>query len=318
MNDTKRRQRAIQAFEAYQEKKSAQVQNNEKLKYVKARKCIRPLLRFLLFAQRKLCGFQVELLNEITLENKSPVIFAVTHIGKWDIEIVNEQIPYHFYIVVSDFINTYGQIGGWFLNTNGAIWVNEDSKADKANTKERMKQILSQGDNVMIFPEGTWNLSENEIIRDIAYGAADAALQTGAAIIPIAVEQYEGRFVINRGAVLSAVDFADKTALTVAIRDALAALKWEIWEREGVQSRAELSDTYWEDFIAERRKEWPGYSMREQFVNTYIPKYKLEYWQVQRDLNTGLLPRWYEMAMCECAGEKIKIGDTVVGGDGGE
>lgn len=115
--------------------------------------------------------------------------------------------------------------------------------------------VLNQGDNVMIFPEGTWNLSENEIVRDIAFGTADVALQTGAAIIPIAVEQYESRFVINMGGMLSVAGFTDKTNLTVALRDALATLKWEIWEREGIQNRAELPDSYWEDFIEKRRKE---------------------------------------------------------------
>ena len=303
----KRSQKAIQAFEAYQKKKSAQVQSNEKLEYVRFRKCIRPLLRLLLFGQRKICGFEVEVLKQIRLPKKHPIIFAVSHIGKWDIEILYEQIPYHYYLVVSDFINTYGRIGGCFFNANGAIWVNEDSKQDKANTKEWMKQILKQGNNIMIFPEGTWNLSENEIIRDIAYGTADAAIETGAAIIPIAVEQYVNRFVINIGDSLSFADFADKMNLTVALRDILAALKWEIWEREGIQSRAELPDTYWEDFIMKRRKEWPGYSMREQIINTYIPKEKLEYWQVQKDLKTGLLPKWYEMAVCECIAEKAQI-----------
>lgn len=39
--------------------------------------------------------------------------------------------------------------------------------------------------------------------------------------------------------------------------------------------------------------------MREQIINTYIPKGKLEYWQVQKDLKTGLLPMWYELALSE-------------------
>lgn len=245
----------------------------------------------------------MEVLKQTRLPQKRPVIFAVSHIGKWDIEILNEQISYHFYLIVSDFINTYGRIGGWFFKANGAIWVNEESRQDKANTKERMKQILKQGNNIMIFPEGTWNLSENEIIRDIAFGTADAAIQAGAAIVPIAIEQYGSRFFINMGDLLPVDDYADKMNLTVALRDILATLKWEIWEREGSQSRAELSDTYWGDFIAERRKEWPGYSMREQIINTYIPKEKLEYWQVQQDLKTGRLPKWYEMAMRECIEE---------------
>lgn len=37
-------------------------------------------------------GFSVEVLNGIKLPKGRPVIFVLTHIGKWDFEIVNEQI----------------------------------------------------------------------------------------------------------------------------------------------------------------------------------------------------------------------------------
>lgn len=94
MNEIRRSQKAIQAFEAYQEKKRAQIQNNEKLKHMEARKCIRPLLRLLLFGQRKLCGFQVEMLNKVTFEIKRPVIFAVTHIGKWEAGFLIQMVQF--------------------------------------------------------------------------------------------------------------------------------------------------------------------------------------------------------------------------------
>ncbi|MCM1325830.1 MAG: 1-acyl-sn-glycerol-3-phosphate acyltransferase [Bacteroidales bacterium] len=292
-----KKQKAEEAFTAYQHWKREQVQHCQKIKYSTFRKCIRPFLRILLFGQRKICGFEVEVLNRACIKGKEPVIFAVTHIGKWDFEIVNEQITKPFYVIASDFLNTYGAVGGYFFRANGVVWVNETSREDKANTKEMMKQILKQGENIMIFPEGTWNLSENEPICDIAYGTADVAIETGAKIIPIAVEQYTKRFVINMGQPIFHVEVNDKKHLTAILRDTLATLKWEIWEREGISSRAELPADYWEKFIDARLKEWPGYSMKEQIVNRFLPKEKLEYWQIQRDLKTGLLPRWYEMVM---------------------
>lgn len=295
----KKQQKAAAAFAAYQKWKSEQVQCGRKIKHIALRKYIRPFLRLLLLGQRKICGFQIEVMNRIRIEKK-PVIFAVTHIGKWDFEIVNEQITNPFYVIASDFINTYGQVGGWFFSANGVVWVNEASKEDEANTKELMRQILSQGGNLMIFPEETWNLSENEPICDIAYGTADVAIQTGAEIVPIAVEQYGKRFVINMGEPLSTAGCDDKKHLTVTLRDTLASLKWAIWEREGIQCRTELTGDYWEKFIAARFKEWPWYSMKEQIINRFLPKEKLEYWQVQKDLKTdGALPRWYEMAVSD-------------------
>lgn len=134
----------------------------------------------LLFGQRKICDFKIEVLNRVHMAEKALVIFAVTHIGKWNFEMVNEKITNSFYVIASDFVNTYMQVSGCFFSANGVVWVNESSREDMVNTKELMKQILKQGDNLMIFPEGTWNLSENEIILDIVYGTAEVAVQTGA------------------------------------------------------------------------------------------------------------------------------------------
>lgn len=294
-----KKQKAAAAFAAYQDWKSEQIRRNRKIKHFAVRKYIRPFLRFLLFGQRKICGFQIEVLNCVSIEKKAPIIFAVTHIGKWDFEIINEQIAIPFYAIAADFINMYGNVNGLFMNANGVVWVNETSREDKANTKELMKQILRQGGNLMIFPERTWNFSENEIIYDIAYGTADVAIQSEAVIVPIGIEQYEKRFVINMGSPFSGDKYDDKKSLTLALRDSLASLKWEIWTREGISSRAELPDDYWERFIAAKCTEWPGYSMKEQIINRFLPREKLEYWQVQEDLKTGALPRWYEMAANE-------------------
>lgn len=70
------------------------------------------------------------------------------------------------------------------------------------------------------------------------------------------------------------------------------------WEREGIQSRAAISESYWDSFITQRIKEWEGCSMFEQML-TFIPKEKLEYWSVQRDLKTGNLPKWYQIYLRE-------------------
>lgn len=88
------------------------------------------------------------------------------------------------------------------MNLNGVIYVDEEDRGDKANTKNFMIKFLQSGRNIMIFPEGAWNLLENEIIRDIAYGTADAAISTDAVVVPIAIEQYDKQSVICGGNIL--------------------------------------------------------------------------------------------------------------------
>lgn len=271
--------RKIKQFEKYKKNKVMMLKGRKGLPIVVVRKVFRPLLRSCLWIQRKIKGFSVEQLNDIKVLEKRPVIFTVTHIGKWDLEIVNEHIKEQSFLVAADFNHLYGTINGFFMNINGIIYVDEEDKKDKANTKSLMIKFLQSGKNIMIFPEGTWNLSENEILRDIAYGAAEAAISTDAIIVPIAVEQYDRHFVICYGNIIDPVKRKlDKQNLTIFLRNELASLKWQIWERKGICHRKTLENDYWKKFIRQRRAEWKEYSMREQIINTYIPKNKWEYW----------------------------------------
>lgn len=75
--------KARTAFERYQRRKAAFIQADRKIPFLCLKKHIRSILRLLLYLQRKAVGFQVEVIHHTKLENKNPVIFAVTHIGKW-------------------------------------------------------------------------------------------------------------------------------------------------------------------------------------------------------------------------------------------
>lgn len=292
--------RQAENFIRYKNNKTLILAGKRKLPNDILRKILRPLFRSCLWIQRKINGFSVEVLSDIKLPEGRPVIFALTHIGKWDFEIVNEQIRAQSFVIASDFMHMYGTMSGFFMNLNGVVYVDEEDREDRANTKKFMIRLLRSGRNIMILPEGTWNLFENEIIRDIAYGTAEAAVSAGAVIVPIAVEQYDKRFVICPGDMIDPIRLQkDKRELTVILRDELASLKWKIWEREGICRRSTIALDQWEQFIRIRRLEWKGYSMREQVVNTYIPKEKQEYWQVQKDLKTDKIPLWYRILLEE-------------------
>lgn len=302
--------RQIKCFKNYKRNKELILKNSRNLPGNMLRKQFRPLFRLCLWIQQKANGFTVETLTDIKSPKGQPVIFAVTHIGKWDFEIVNETIREQFFVIAADFMHLHGAIGGFFMNLNGVIYVDEEDKDDKANTKRMMIKLLQSGRNIMIFPEGTWNLSENEIIRDIAYGIADVAISAGAVIVPIAIEQYDKHFVICQGRVLEPSKLqADKQRLTMALRDELAGLKWKIWEKNGICQRSSLANDYWDQFIQSRLMEWKQYSMREQVVNTYIPPNKREYWQVQRDLKTDKIPLWYQLLLEDLNNKVRNVGN---------
>ena len=144
----------------------------------------------------------------------------------------------------------------------------------------------------MLFPEGTWNLSPNELIYDIQLGAVDVAMETGASIVPISVEIYDEqkKFVINMGDVIEIYGAQNDTKefkihKTTELRDIMATLKYEIWEQEGIAKREDIENDYWSKYVLRRCAEWWGYDFREQIMNCYIPKEKMEYWDLMRDMH---------------------------------
>ncbi len=86
------------AFEKYKYDKKCFLKENLPIRHMKLRKSIRPLLRTVLFVQRKIKGQSIEVIgNKMTKRiTDNPIVFVVTHIGKYDFEIVSEIIKEHF------------------------------------------------------------------------------------------------------------------------------------------------------------------------------------------------------------------------------
>lgn len=294
-------------FIQYQLNKKKNIDNDEKLKYMSLRKKIRPIFRKMLYLQRLLNKQSIEIINDQHTQSEKNIIFAVSHIGKYDFEMVNEVLKEHFYVMASDYRNMHGNINEFFLNMNGVVFINELSKDDRLYSKKMMEKILLNNDNIMIFPEGTWNISENEIIMDTHLGTVSAALSTNSIIVPIAIEQYDKKFKINIGENFDPLEYSLKNfkidysnlnedidsdlikkikiEINKVLRDKMATLKFEIWNTEKIVDRKSIPDNYWPYFINDRVNEWPGYSMSEQVDSVFIPSEKREHIEVQKTLS---------------------------------
>lgn len=111
-------------------------------------------------------------------------------------------------------------------------------------------------------------------------GTAKMASINNIPVIPVAVEQYNNRFVINFGNELHPKDFKNIDELNQTLRDAMATLKWTIWEQEGLQLRADIPNGYKEQFTEEFGKRLYPYDTLESVERTrYHTKEELE----QRD-----------------------------------
>ena len=102
----------------------------------------------------------------------------------------------------------------------------------------------------MIFPEGAWNISVNQPVMGLFTGTADIAIQSKAQIVPVALECYSKHMYVAIGKNIDVVDaWQDKNELTSYLRDALATLKWRIFETVGIHRRNDIPENYRQTYI---------------------------------------------------------------------
>lgn len=301
------------AFEEYKKYKKEIIDNNLPLEGIKSQKYYYPLTQFLLRMITLLGGESISFLNEkkIVTPKERPIIFANTHKFKPDIEKTTISVNKPSAFMASDFINSYKNINGWYFGTRPTVFVDPYSKEDKDCTYRMMVRYLKEGSNFMIYPEAVWNLSENKIVLGTFLGTVKAALETNAVIVCSAIERYNKKYIINRNGYIDPMQimkkYTDKTfeklnnnstyadlLKTILIecnnelRDTMASRTFEIWEdyanKFGIESRKDIPEGYWDNFVSGLTAEWPGYKMSDNIEQRFHSKQELEYEQIQLDL----------------------------------
>lgn len=224
-----------------------------KAKFIPLHNCAHYVLVYVLKLMRLFEGRQLTVIGDKRQNKRTnrPVIYACTHIGGSDIESAFEAIKAPCYLFLGDPRELYRSIDGLMLGMNGVICFETNCKQDRRIARERSLSLLKQGGSLLIYPEGAWNITENEPVMKLFSGTADFALHSGADIVPIALERYGKHYYANIGKELLFSEFnsKDKYALTVELRDCLATLKWDIWAYQGLFRRDDIPEGFGEDFL---------------------------------------------------------------------
>ena len=149
--------------------------------------------------KNRLGGFSYEIIKDERMTTERPIIFAITHVGKFDIEVISEAIKEQYYLLSGDYEHIQGIIDAPFLALNGVIYFNEKDKDDRKLVSKKMINHLNDGGNLMYFIEGTWNITPNLPMLPCYWGIVDVARNGKAIIIPVACEQYGKKFKVNIG-----------------------------------------------------------------------------------------------------------------------
>lgn len=232
----------------YQERRKERFLKGKPLKHIRLRKGFYPVFARFLTLDRFFRKQTIVIIGN-QKKYKERIIFACTHIGENDLENIYEVLHRSCWWFVGDPCILYKDISGLLLYINGCILMETGEKDDRHIAYLRSVELLNGGGSLMIFPEGARNGSENLPVLPLFSGTAKMAMETHTKIVPIAIEQYDNRFVVNKGKELLPEDFSHIDELTQTLRDALATLKWEIWEQEEEITRESLPKDYREQFI---------------------------------------------------------------------
>lgn len=194
--------------------------------------------------------------NKFTYEG--PVIYAVNHTNVSDTPVVFHTINKQAYILAGT--KSQKLIDSIGFNLNGVIWVNRYSSKSRKKSTDKIYKILKSGGNIMWFPEGTWNLTENLLMLPMRYGIVKMAQKANVPIVPISI-YYAGDKIYSRvGEPLAVATDEDAITAIAHLRDTMATMKYEQMEACGVNQRQDVDREEFTELIKRSLDEYPTFN----------------------------------------------------------
>ncbi len=169
-----------------------------------------------------------------------PLIFACNHTTSYDIPIALKAIREHTFLFAAK--QRLEKIDEIFFNLNGTIYVDRKDKNDMKLSKDAMISTLKKNRNILVFPEGTWNLTDSNLMHEMKWGIIEVAQKANALIVPLALNyNYDTR--VCKYSFGKPIDVNNKSSKEAIrdVRDAISTLKWDMIETNGTFERKNIN-----------------------------------------------------------------------------
>ncbi|MEG2322377.1 MAG: lysophospholipid acyltransferase family protein [Bacilli bacterium] len=254
----------------YKKLKDFYLLKKHKISINKFQNFIHPVL---LKSVKLLRKFDIKIIGKNTIPKEEPLIFALNHSNSHDFPTASEVVKEHCYLLAGkENLNLITKI---LFYLNGVIFVRRKDKQNRSQAKTKLIDHLYKGDNVLIFPEGTWNLSENKIMLPLNWGIIDVSIKTGVPIIPIIMEYTDDGCYVNIGEKFIPNLSETKKEQIGQLSDIMASLRWEIWEQLPTIDDSKKQKDQYKKNIDKVLKEYPklDYSFEQTIIRKTADNY---------------------------------------------
>lgn len=239
---------------------------------MKLRKIINKPLRIIL---KTFDGKKVLIEGREKLRKDEQYIFSSSHYFTEDIQIAIGSLDRNAWAL----IGTTNQLehnpkiyAAWL---NGMIYVNRLDDKSRKESVLKMEYILKHGGNVLIFPEGGWNNTENLLINPLFAGPYKVSVTTMKKVVPLVVYNGEdNRVYVKFGEPLALYKYEKKDALLL-LRNSMSTLMYELMEKYSKPlARGTIEGDFHLQFMEDRKNEYLKNKWTEDVWNEELTVYK--------------------------------------------
>lgn len=194
-----------------------------------------------------------------------PVIFVANHGFRDDILATVLAANRHAYIYLGSLPEFYNTTNGIAMYLVGDIMFNRKSKESKTASVKKIERLLDLGTDLIMFPEGGWNKSINEITLPLWHGVYKFSKLNNYDVVPIAHYIRDPEILEKNNKIHTVVDdpiplyeMEEKEALNY-LRDVLSSWQYKMMEIYGKSTREKEvngkdSNEVWDERLTERMK----------------------------------------------------------------
>jgi len=220
---------------------------------IKIRKEINPIWRKLLipFTSRKVILEQYPELND-----DEQYIFVCNHSFDEDVISLLSKIDRNVYILNGSTDQTEHSVKFYAVWANGMIYVNRKNEESRSSAIDKMDRILKAGSSVMLFGEGGYNNSENQIIQNLFHSPYILAKKNNVKVVPmISFNEFgSDKIYIRAGEPIDLTQYEKYEAANI-LRENMASITYEILlDHTNIIKRKELYEHLIELIKKERER----------------------------------------------------------------